>query len=1001
MTHTTKSYPIFTSCRLRVSFAFFCFFIFINSLYAVQGKDDSSHGLTVDERIYYQRRIELVRWNHRNWPKENLNPKPALDDVLSSSMIANKVDEYLRLSNALEMYWGIPVTAHELQAELDRMVRDTKDPETLSELFAALNNDPSVIAECLARPLLVDRMVHNRYAFDERFHGGLKAAAKQDLAVFGFSNMKLMSGVYSETLLVRNAKALAEKDAVNLNSAEWSDWIRTIRNQFSGTDHDIPLQQLSDLQENESSFFVTAVLEKNKGRIRIATVQWNKKNFEDWWSSTSSLTSPEIQTPFYSYNMVPLSPSCTNDTWTATTATNAPTVRYVHTAVWTGNEMVIWGGFAGGGVYLSTGGVYTPSTDSWTSTSTGNAPAMRGYHTAVWTGSSMIVWGGYRGGLYYNSGSLYNPSSNTWTSMTTTNAPGGRNYFTGVWSGGELIVWGGWNGTAVLNTGGRYNPSTDAWVSTSGTNAPGARGWHTATWTGSEMIIWGGWNYNASTYLNTGGRYNPVTNSWTSTSVTNAPSARNWPSAVWTGSEMIVWGGYDGSVAFNSGGRYNPFSDGWTATSTTSAPGTRYAHTAVWTGSEMVVWGGDNGAGTYVNDGGRYDPSLDSWTSTTVTDAPAVRGYNTAIWTGSRMIVWGGYNGASLNTGGLYCAAAPTCGNISFSPSSLPNGYKSTSYDQTISTSGGIPPVRIQVTSGTLPGGLSLLSGGRIYGTPGALGTFSFTVSATDNNGCGQAQGYTISIVCPTISITPSTLPGGHVQLSYNQTLTASDGTSPWTYTITNGSLPSGLTLSSGGVISGTPNAAGNFIFTATATDANACIGNQSYSIQMAHLYGLGCTSALCLQQYTLDAAGLPVISTNYRLNASMGQELATGCSSTPHYVLQSGFWGAYGSTLVPVVLTLTKSGVNPQLDWSGNNAPYSIYRASNCADTFNNYYAGTTAKTFTDTSPPPDNLICYDILATAPGNSPQQISPEPSGAVHTLKTFLQKVKNILSHESR
>ena len=55
---------------------------------------------------------------------------------------------------------------------------------------------------------------------------------------------------------------------------------------------------------------------------------------------------------------------------------------------------------------------------------------------------------------------------------------------------------------------------------------------------------------------------------------------------------MIVWGGGDDSGYFNTGGRYNPSTNSWTATSTTNAPSARYAHTAVWTGSEMIVWGG-------------------------------------------------------------------------------------------------------------------------------------------------------------------------------------------------------------------------------------------------------------------------------------------------------------------------------------------------------------------------------------------------------------------------
>src|SRR5947199_7985621 len=75
--------------------------------------------------------------------------------------------------------------------------------------------------------------------------------------------------------------------------------------------------------------------------------------------------------------------------------------------------------------------------------------------------------------------------------------------------------------------------------------------------------VWGGYSPD----LNTGGRYNPSTDSWTATSTTNAPLPRKWHTAVWTGSEMIVWGGGDCCNFFDTGGRYNPSTDSWTATS--------------------------------------------------------------------------------------------------------------------------------------------------------------------------------------------------------------------------------------------------------------------------------------------------------------------------------------------------------------------------------------------------------------------------------------------------
>src|SRR5205814_734138 len=117
---------------------------------------------------------------------------------------------------------------------------------------------------------------------------------------------------------------------------------------------------------------------------------------------------------------------------------------------------------------------------------------------------------------------------------------------------------------------------------------------------------WGG-DFLFQFESNTGGRYNPGTNSWTATSTTNVPSARSGHTAVWTGSEMIVWGGsgrIDGES--NTGGRYNPDANRWTATRPTNTPSARSSHTAVWSGSEMRVWGGNFLFQFESNTGGRY-----------------------------------------------------------------------------------------------------------------------------------------------------------------------------------------------------------------------------------------------------------------------------------------------------------------------------------------------------------------------------------------------------------
>src|SRR5439155_9235995 len=253
--------------------------------------------LTFAERVAHQRAIEEVYWRHRIWPRnrgERPDPKPSLDAVMSQAQLEKKVADYLRNSQALENYWRQPITAEQLQAEMDRMAQHTKQPEVLRELFSALENDPFVIAEGVARPVVAERLLTGSYAHDARIDGELKHS-----------------------------------------------WLAKAETQ-------VP--------------------------VTMAAL-------------SGSYTLPVIANP---------SGGCTDDTWTPTSLTNAPTARSVHTAVWTGSEMIVWGG-GNASSDFNTGGRYNPTTDSWTATSTINAPAARDSHTAVWTGSEMIVWGGYNG----------------------------------------------------------------------------------------------------------------------------------------------------------------------------------------------------------------------------------------------------------------------------------------------------------------------------------------------------------------------------------------------------------------------------------------------------------------------------------------------------------------------------------------------------------------------------------------------------------------------------
>lgn len=298
------------------------------------------------------------------------------------------------------------------------------------------------------------------------------------------------------------------------------------------------------------------------------------------------------------------------------------------------------------------------SQEAWTPTSTGtNVPTSRAGHTAVWTGvvtNKMIVWGGYNISTPTNSGGVYDPVADSWTLTSTgANCPNARYFQSAVWTGIKMIIWGGYSPgpSTVYNTGGAYDPVTNTWTVTSTSSAPSSRTFHTAIWTGTKMIVWGGSNATG-TPTNTGGVYDPLTDTWTAISLTNAPVARERHTAIWTGSKMIVWGGNNGGTYYNNGGIYDPVTNTWAPTSNVNAPSTRTVHSAVWTGSKMIIWGGTNGTNT--NTGGVYDASTDTWVGTSTTGAPSARSIHTAVWSGSRMIVWGGENAGYFNTGGIY-----------------------------------------------------------------------------------------------------------------------------------------------------------------------------------------------------------------------------------------------------------------------------------------------------------------------------------------------------------
>ncbi|MHC5036038.1 MAG: Kelch repeat-containing protein [Planctomycetota bacterium] len=106
--------------------------------------------------------------------------------------------------------------------------------------------------------------------------------------------------------------------------------------------------------------------------------------------------------------------------------------------------------------------------------------------------------------------------------------------------------------------------------------------------------------------LNTGGNYDPSGDFWVSVTTSGAPPARWDHTAVWSGSDMIIWGGREMTVDKSDGWKYDPSADSWTQIPV-SPLSPRSDHTAVWATDSMIIWGGDNGT-TFFADGARYWP---------------------------------------------------------------------------------------------------------------------------------------------------------------------------------------------------------------------------------------------------------------------------------------------------------------------------------------------------------------------------------------------------------
>jgi len=303
---------------------------------------------------------------------------------------------------------------------------------------------------------------------------------------------------------------------------------------------------------------------------------------------------------------VTLSYTPATGTWRTLAPGPAPvTLQGGDNAIWTGKEMLTFGP-GGTGAYNPVTGTWRPVTQNtlaWVS-------AVR-----VWTGRQAIFWGGGCCGEAVADGVAYTPAPAPGTWQALPRGPlGARWSASGTWTGTEVIIAGGMSeepAMQVFADAAAYNPAARTWRRLP--PMPEPRWGATAVWDGIEALFIGGTLADASGPTSDGLAFNPATGRWRR--LPGMEANRSAFAAVWTGRQVLIWGGLTGTFQDQKipphGTAYDPAANRWSALPTAPLRG-RSNPTAVWTGRQMIVWGGmvpGTQKTTLAADGAAYRPA--------------------------------------------------------------------------------------------------------------------------------------------------------------------------------------------------------------------------------------------------------------------------------------------------------------------------------------------------------------------------------------------------------
>jgi len=409
-----------------------------------------------------------------------------------------------------------------------------------------------------------------------------------------------------------------------------------------------------------------------------------------------------------------------SDSW-RTIADSPLSSRSRPVTAWTGTELFVWGGCdlevsqcdESNSVPLADGALYNPGNDEWSALP---ETFLRGSVATVagWFGTEVFIFATDPGSRSGADAAAFDPVTMTWREV----APfplSRRQFAAGVWANDQFVVWGGASGERDLDDGAVYDPVTDRWallpaglglgrsfhsmvssgdhvyVSASATaatplwlqpppsippesNPPSVpdvndelrplvgerlelpawlapRGGHSVSWTGTEMLVWGGWSDETATesYAD-GAAYNPATRTWREIA-TSPLTGRGYHTAAWTGDRLLIVGGQsDPGTVVDDGASYDPTTDTWetiTPSGVLHEPATPVAVETAWTGQGLVLWYRDQGAVR------SYDPTIDLWTDLPDLNLPRSESLGAIHWTGTELVALAGEGPGAMSAATL------------------------------------------------------------------------------------------------------------------------------------------------------------------------------------------------------------------------------------------------------------------------------------------------------------------------------------------------------------